>query len=175
MTPLTVAHQAPLSSTISWSLLKFIPLSQWCPPTILSSAAVFSFCIQSFPASGSCPVSQLFVSGGQSIGASASASVLLMNIQGWYLLGLTSLISLKSKDSQESSPAPWFESINYSAQLSFLSFSHLNITTGKTITLNIWSLVDKVMSLLFNTLFRFVIAFFQGASISKFHDCSHHL
>ena len=57
--------------------------------TISSSAALFSFCLQSFPESGSFPVSQLFASGGQSIGASASVSVLPMNIQGWYSLGLT--------------------------------------------------------------------------------------
>ena len=69
---------------------------QWCHPTISSSTAPFSSCPQSFPASGSFPVSQLFTSGGQSIGASASASV-LMNIQGWFPLGLTGLISLVSK------------------------------------------------------------------------------
>ena len=71
------------------------PLSWWCHPTI-SSVARFS-CLQSFPASGSFPVSQLFPSGGQSVGASASASVLPMNIQGWFPLGLTGLISLQSK------------------------------------------------------------------------------
>ena len=71
------------------------PLSQWCHPTISSSAAFF--CLQSFPASGSFPMSQLFASGSQSIRASASTSFLPMNIQGWYLLGLTGLISLMSK------------------------------------------------------------------------------
>ena len=65
------------------------PLSHWYYLTISSSAALFSFCLQSFPESGSFPVSQLFASGGQSIGASASVSVLPMNIQGWYSLGLT--------------------------------------------------------------------------------------
>ena len=85
------------------------PLSQWCHPTISSSVAPFSSCLLSFPASGFFPMSQLFVSGGQSIGASASASVLPMNIQGWFLLGLTGLISLQSRDSQESSPTPQFE------------------------------------------------------------------
>jgi len=72
------------------------PLSQWCHPTISSSVIPFS-CLQSFPASGSFPVSQLFTSGGQRIGASASASVLPVNIQGWFPLGLTGLISLQSK------------------------------------------------------------------------------
>ena len=73
------------------------PLSQWCHPTISSSGAPFSSCPQSFPASWSFPISQLFASGGQSIGASALASVLPMNIQGCFPLGLTGLISLQSK------------------------------------------------------------------------------
>ena len=73
------------------------PLSRRCHPTILSSVAPVSSCPQSFPASGSFPVSQLFSSGGQSIRASASASVLPMNTQGWFPLGLTDLISLLSK------------------------------------------------------------------------------
>ena len=72
-------------------------LSRWCHPPISSSVTCFSSCLQSFPASGSIPVSQLFASGDQSIGASASVSVLLMNIQGWFPLGLTALISLHSK------------------------------------------------------------------------------
>ena len=94
-TPWTVAHQAPLSSTVSWSLLKFI-LSLWCYLTISSSAILF-FCLQSFPASGSSPVNQLFSPGDQSIGASASASVLPVNIQDWFSLGLTNLTSLLSR------------------------------------------------------------------------------
>ena len=73
------------------------PLSQWCHPTISSSAARFSFCLQSFPASVSFPTSRLLASGGPSIGATASASVLPMNIHGWFPLGLTGLISLLSK------------------------------------------------------------------------------
>ena len=72
-------------------------LSQWCHPTISSSVFPFSSCPQSFPASGSFQISQLFTSGGQSIRVSASASVLPMNIQDWFPLGLTGLISLKSK------------------------------------------------------------------------------
>ena len=67
-------------------------LSQWCHPTISSSVIPFSSCLQSFPASESFPRNQLFASGGQNTGASASASVLLMNTQGWFLLGLTGLI-----------------------------------------------------------------------------------
>jgi len=95
------------------------PLSWWCHPTISSSVVPFSSCLQSFPASGSFPVSQFFASGGQSIGASTSASVLPMNIQDWFPLGLTGLISLQSKNSQEFSPTPQFKSIN-SLVLSFL-------------------------------------------------------
>ena len=73
------------------------PLSRWCHPTISSSVVPFSSCLQSFPASGSSPMSWLFTSGDQSIGASATASVLPMNIQDWFPLGLTGLISLLSK------------------------------------------------------------------------------
>ena len=71
------------------------PLSWWCHPTISSSVACFSSCLQSVPASRSFPVSWVFTSGDQTIGA--SASVLPMNIQGWFPLGLTSLVSLQSK------------------------------------------------------------------------------
>ena len=71
------------------------PLTWWCHSTISSSVAPFSFCLQSFPASQSFPVSWLFTSGGQSIGALASASVLPINIQCWFPVGLTGLISLQ--------------------------------------------------------------------------------
>jgi len=73
------------------------PSSRWCHPTISSSVVPFSSCLQSFPASGSFQISQFFTSGGQSIGVSASASVLPMNIQDWFPLGWTGWISLKSK------------------------------------------------------------------------------
>ena len=73
------------------------PSSWWCHSTISSSVVPFSSCLQSFPASGSFPVSQFFTSGGQSIGVSALASVLPMNIQDWFPWGLTGLISLQSK------------------------------------------------------------------------------
>ena len=73
------------------------PSHQWCHPTISSSVIPFSSHLQSFPASGSFPMGQFFASGGQSIGASASASVLPMNIQDWFPLGLTGLISLQPK------------------------------------------------------------------------------
>ena len=77
------------------------PSSPWCHPTISSSVVHFSSCPQSFPALGAFPMSQPFASSGQSIGASASASILPVNIQGWFLLGWTGWISLLSKDSQD--------------------------------------------------------------------------
>ena len=95
------------------------PSSQWCHPTISSSVSPFSFCLQSFPALGSFPMNQFFASDGQSIRVSASASVLPMNIQDWFPLGWTGLISLHPRDTQESSPTPQFKSINFSV-LSFL-------------------------------------------------------
>ena len=97
-TPWTAARQASLSITNSQSLLKSCPLSQWCHPTISSSVIPFS-CLQSFPASGSSQMSQPFLSasGGQSIGVSASTSVLPMNTQDWFPLGWTGWISLQSK------------------------------------------------------------------------------
>ena len=86
------AHQASLSFTISQGLLKLMLLSWWCHPTISASIVPFS-CLQSFPSSGSFPMSRLFTNGGQSTGASVSASVLPMNIQDWFPLGLTGWIS----------------------------------------------------------------------------------
>ena len=87
------------------------PLSQWCHPTISSSVLPFSPFPQSFPASESFPMSQLFALGGQSTGTAASASVLLMNIQDWFPLGLTGLI-FQSKDCCESTPTSQFKSIS---------------------------------------------------------------
>ena len=80
-----------------WVCSHSCPPSQWCHPTISSSVIPFSSCPQSLPESGSFPMSQLFTSGGQSIGASASASVHPVSIQGWFPLGMTGVISLQSK------------------------------------------------------------------------------
>ena len=87
----------PCPSPIPGAFSNSCPLSQWCHPTISSFVSPFSSCPQSFPASGSFPMSQIFASGGQSIGASALASVLPMNIQDWFPLGWTSWISLQSR------------------------------------------------------------------------------
>ena len=87
----------PCLSTTPGACSNSCQSSQWCHAIISSSVVPFFSCLQSFPASGSFLMSQLFPSGGQSIGVSASASVLPKNIQGWFPLGLTSLISLQSK------------------------------------------------------------------------------
>ena len=102
----------PCPSLILGPCLNSCPLSRCCYPTISSSVFPVSSCLQSFPASGSFPVNQFFASGGQSIGA--SASILPINIQGWFPLGLTGLISLQSKDSQESPPVPELKNMNSS-------------------------------------------------------------
>ena len=96
VTPRTAARQASLSITNSWSLLKLLFIES-VTPSISSSVVPFSSCLQSFPGSGSFPMSQIFPSGGQSIGVSASAPVLLMNIQDWSPLGWTGWISSQSK------------------------------------------------------------------------------
>ena len=86
-TPWTAACQASLSITNTRSLLKLMSSSRWCHPTFSSSVVPFSSCLQSFPESGSLPMSQFFASSGQRIGVSASASVLPMYIQDWFTLG----------------------------------------------------------------------------------------
>ena len=93
VTPWTAAYQASLSFTISWSLFKLRSIELVMPSNHLILCSPFSPCPQSFPASGSYLMSQFLASGGQSIGASASASVLPVNIQGWFPLGLISLLS----------------------------------------------------------------------------------
>ena len=135
-------------------------LSQWCYLTISSSAAPFSFCIQSFPTLGSFPMSLLFTSSGQSVGASALASFLLVNVQGWFPLGLIGWLSLQSKGlksllQHHSSKA----SVLWHSAFFIVQFSHPYMTTGKTIVLTRWTFVNKVMSLLFNMLSRLVITF----------------
>ena len=135
------------------------PSSWWCHPIISSSSVPFSSHLQSFPASGSFQVSQFFASGGQSIGVSASTSVLPMNSQGWLPLGWTGWISLQSKGLSRA----FFNSIvqKHLQCSAFLrvQLSHPNMTTGKTIALTRWTFVGKVMSLLCNMLSRLVITF----------------
>ena len=109
----------PYPSPTSGVCSNSCPSSQWCHPTILSLVVPFSSCHQYFPASGSFPMTQFFTASGQSIGVSASASVLPINIEDWFPLRWTGLISLLPKGLQESSPTPQFKSIN-SLVLSFL-------------------------------------------------------
>ena len=129
------------------------PLSWWWHPTLSSSS-----CLQSFPGSGSFPMSQLFESGGQSIGASASTLVLPMIIQGWFPFGLTGLISLQSKGFSRVFSNTTVQKDQFCSVFFMVQLSH-PYTTGKTIALTIQTFVGKVISLLFNLLSRFVIAF----------------
>ena len=122
------------------------------------------------------PMSRLFTSGGQIIGASASASVLPMNIQGWFPLGLTGLISLQSRglsrafSNTHSSKA----SILRHSALFLVQLSYPYLTTGKTIALTTCPFVGKVMSLFLIRCLGLSLLFFQGASVFYFHGCSHH-
>ena len=143
-----------------WVCSVSCPLSQWCHPTISPTVVPFSSCFQSVPASGSFPVSRLFASGGHSIEASASASALL--IQGWFPLGLTGFISLLSKGLSRvfcSTTLRKHQFFGTQPAFFMVQLSHPYMITEKTIALTIWTFVSKVMSLLFNTLSRFVIAF----------------
>ena len=111
----------------------------------------FSSCPQPFPASEPFPVSQLFTSGGQSIGALALASVHPMNSQGWFPLGLTGLISLQSKGLSRVFSSTIVRGINSSVLSFFIRQVSCPYLTGKIIALATWTFVSKVMSLLFNT------------------------
>ena len=95
LSPWTAHARLPYPSPTPGAYSNSCPSSQWCHPTISSSVVPFSSCFRSLPALGSFPMSEFFSSGGQSIGVSASASVLPMNIQDWLPLWLTGLISLQ--------------------------------------------------------------------------------
>ena len=137
-TPWTAARQASCPSPTPGAYRNSCLLSRWCHPTISSSVVPLSSCLQSFPASGSFPRSQFFVSGGQSIGVSASASVLPKNIQDWFPLGLTGLISLQSKGlSRVFSSTTIQKHQFFGAQPSLcVQLSHPYMTTEKTIALS---------------------------------------
>ena len=139
-TPWTAAHQASLSFLSPRVCSDSCPLSRWCHPTVSSPIVPLSSCLQSVPASGSFPMSWLFASGGQRIGAPASASVLPMNIQGWFPLVWS---PCNPMDSQESSPTSRFQSINSLVLNLLYGLSHLYMTTGKTIVLTRWTLLTK--------------------------------
>ena len=136
------------------------PLNWWCHPSVSSFVMPFSPLLQSFLASGSFSKSWLFTSRGQSVGPSASASVLSMNTQGWFSLGLTHSISLLSKGLSilllcHSSKSSILQCLAFF----MIQFSHPYMTTGKIIGLTTWTFVGKMVSLLFNKLSRFSIAF----------------
>ena len=125
VTPWTTA--LPCSSPTPRAYSNSCPSCQWCHPTISSSVIPFSSSLQSFPAIGSFPMSQFFTSGGQSTGASVSASVLPMNIQCWFPLGLTGWISLQSKGlSRVFSNTTVQKHQFFGAQLSLWSNSHIH-------------------------------------------------
>ena len=155
----TVACQASLSITSSWSLLKLMSIELVMPSNHLILCHPL-FLPSVFPSNRSFPMSQFFASGDQSI-VSTSALVLPMNIQDWFPLGWTGWISLQSKG--------LFKSLlqNHSSKASILmrsaffivQLSHPHMTTGKTIALTRWTFAGKAMFLLFNTLSRLVIAF----------------
>ena len=136
------------------SVISSYHLTLFCPlfllPSIFSSIRVFS-------------KSQFFTSGGQSIGASASESVLPMNIQDWFPLGWTGLTPCSPRDSEGSFPIPQFHSskasISQHSAFLMVQLSHPYMTTGKTRVLPRWTFVGKVISLLFNMLSRLVIVF----------------
>ena len=155
-------HASPSPSP--WICSNSSPLRQWCHPTILSSVIPFSSCPQSFPVSGSFPMSQLFAWSSQSIGTSASAPVLPLNIQlisfriGWFDLPAVQG-TLKSFLQHHCLKA----SILWCSVFFLTQLSHPYMNTGRTIALTRWTFVGKVMSLLFNMLSRFVIAFLPGS------------
>ena len=135
------------------------PLSWWCHPAISSSLVPFSSCLPFFTASGSFPMSWFFTSGGQNIGVSASTSVLPMNIQDWFPLGLTGLVSLQSKGlSRVFSNTTLQKHQFFDAKLSLWSNSHIHMWLLEKTELWLDGLL-LLMSLLFNMLSRMVIAF----------------
>ena len=181
-TPWTTAHQASLSITSSQGLLRLMSIKSVMPPNHLISVVPFCFCLQPLPASGSFLRNQFFTSGGQSIRASASASVLSFNEYSRLISFRMEMLSFKPtfslssftfikcqimvwspcrpKDSQESSPTPQFKSIkSWRSALFIVQLSHPYMTTGKNIALTWWTFVGKAMSLLLNMLCRLVIAF----------------
>ena len=159
--PHGVQHaRLPSSSLSPGACSNSCPWSQWCHSTISSSIVPLSSCLQSFPASGSFPVSQFFPSGGQSIGVSASALVLPMNIQDWFPLGWTGWISLQSEGLSRVFSNTTVQKHQFFGTAFFMvQLSHPYMTTGKTIVMTRWTFVGKVMSLIFNMLSRLVTVF----------------
>ena len=152
----------PCPSPTPGACSNYCPLTWWCHPTISSSVVPFSSCLQFFPALGPFPMSQLFTSGDQSIGVSASASVLSMNIQGWFPLGWTGWISLQSKGlSRVFSNTTVQKHHFFSPQLSLWSNSHMHTR-----------LLEKTIALTRRTLVLQPIAdFFQAITFMLKQHC----
>ena len=158
-TPWVTARQSSLSITKSQSPPKPMSIESMMSSNHLILCCPLLLLPQSFPASGSFPMSQLFASGGQSIGVSASTSVPPMNTQDWSPLGWTGWISLQSKGLSRVFSNTTVQKHQHSAFF-IIQLSHPYMTTGKTIAFTRWTFVGKVMSLLFNILFSLVITFF---------------
>ena len=144
VTPWTVARQAPLSSTVSQSLLKFISIKSVMPSNHLILCYPLLLLPSIFPIIRSFTLSRLFTSSGQSIGASASTTVLPINIQGWFPVGLTGLISLQSKRLSRVFSNTTVQKHQFSAFF-IVQLSHPYMTTGKTTTLTRRTFVSKVV------------------------------
>ena len=156
----TAAHQTSCPSPTIGAYSNSYPPSRRCYPTISDSVSPLSSCLQSFPASGSFQMSQFLASGGQSIGVSPSASILLMNIQDWFPLGLTGWISLQSKGlSRVFSNTTVQKHQFFSTQPSLWSNSHNRIWLLEKHSCVYMDLCGKVMSLLFNMPCMLVINF----------------
>ena len=158
----TAAHQTSCASPTTGACSNSYPPSWWCYPTISDSVSPLSSCLQSFPASGSFQMSQFLASGGQSIGVSPSASILLMNIQDWFPLGLTGWISLQSKGLSRVFSNTTVQKHQFIGTV--ISFLYSPTLTSihdywKNHNLTRWIFVGKVMSLLFNMLSMLVITF----------------
>ena len=141
----TAARQASLYFTISQSLLKLMTIESMMPSNQLILCRPFSCPRESSPALGSFPMSLIFASGGQSIGASTSASVFPKNIQSWFPLGLTGLISFLSKGLSRVFSYTTVWKLQRSAFF-MVQLSHPYVTAGKTIALTVWTFVRKLIS-----------------------------
>jgi len=147
-TPWTAARQAPLSSTIYWSWYKFMSIESVMLSNHLIFCYPFSYCLQSFPRSGSFPMSCLFTSGGQSVGTSASATILSKNIQRGFPLGLTGLISLQFKCLSRvfSSITIFKASILWHSAFFMIQFTHPYTTTRKIMDFPDGSVVKNLLA-----------------------------
>ena len=167
----------PCPSLSSEACPSLCPLLWWCHPAISSLVSPFFSCPQSFPASGTFPVSKLFASDDQNTGVSASASLLPVIIQGWFPLRLIYFISLLSKELAQVFSSTTVQRHQFFGTLpSLLSSSQQPyMTTWKTVALTIRTFVSKLLPLLSNRLSRFVIAFLPRSKVLWFHGCNHHL